>query len=377
MNILVLFTYGISLKTWKEQGLIERELRLYKKLSTLNPNLKFTFITFGNNEDIEIQKQYDLDCYEIIPIYSEVKLSRNKISNLIRTILFIFKYKKNLKKIHLIKTNQLNGVWIAVILKKVLKAPLYVRTGFSPYLFAKYQNQRYYKILIFKIMTVVGIRYGDLYTVSSNQEKKLLLNEFKLNKENIEIRSNWIIESDYKNLEGRKKHSLLAVGRLENQKNYFQLIENLKNSDYSLDIVGTGSLKKELASFAKKNSVAVNFLGKLDNVKLLDLYRNYTFYILASNYEGNSKSIKEAMNGGCVVIANNIMSVTEIITDQKSGIIVDFNKANIPSTLNKLMLNNKLLNEISFNAHNAVKRFSLSSYAIKELEDYSLLTENN
>ena len=226
-------------------------------------------------------------------------------------------------------------------------------------------------------MTVVGIRYGDLYTVSSNQEKKLLLNEFKLNKENIEIRSNWIIESDYKNLEGRKKHSLLAVGRLENQKNYFQLIENLKNSDYSLDIVGTGSLKKELASFAKKNSVAVNFLGKLDNVKLLDLYRNYTFYILASNYEGNSKSIKEAMNGGCVVIANNIMSVTEIITDQKSGIIVDFNKANIPSTLNKLMLNNKLLNEISFNAHNAVKRFSLSSYAIKELEDYSLLTENN
>ena len=47
MNILVLFTYGISLKTWKNQGLIQRELKLYKRLLTLNPNLKFTFITCG------------------------------------------------------------------------------------------------------------------------------------------------------------------------------------------------------------------------------------------------------------------------------------------------------------------------------------------
>ena len=377
MNILVLFTYGISLKTWEEQGLIQRELKLYKKLLTLNPNLKFTFITFGDNEDLEIQKKYDLKCFEIIPIYSKIKLSRNEISNLIRTILFIFKYKKKLKKIHLVKTNQLNGVWIAVVLKKILNAPLYVRTGFSPYLFAKYQNQRYYKILIFKILTLLGIKYGDLYTVSSKQEKKLLINELRLNKVNIEIRSNWIIETDYQNLEGRKKDSLLAVGRLENQKNYFQLIENLKDSNYSLDIVGTGSLKKELASFAKKNNVSVNFLGKLDNAKLLDLYRNYTFYVLASHYEGNSKSIKEAMNGGCVVIANNIMSVTEIITDYKSGIIVDFNKGNIPGTLSKLLLNNELLNEISFNAHKAVKEFSLTSYATKELEDYFHLTEAN
>lgn len=377
MNILVLFTYGISLKTWEKQGLIQRELKLYKKLLTLNPNLKFTFITFGDNEDLEIQKKYDLKCFEIIPIYSKIKLSRNEISNLIRTILFIFKYKKKLKKIHLVKTNQLNGVWIAVILKKILNAPLYVRTGFSPYLFAKYQNQRYYKILIFKILTILGIKYGDLYTVSSKQEKKLLINELRLNKVNIEIRSNWIIETDYQSLEGRKKDSLLAVGRLENQKNYFQLIENLKDSDYSLDIVGTGSLKKELASFAKKNNVSVNFLGKLDNAKLLDLYRNYTFYVLASHYEGNSKSIKEAMNGGCVVIANNIMSVSEIITDYKSGIIVDFNKGNIPGTLSKLLLNNELLNDISFNAHKAVKEFSLTSYATKELEDYFHLTEAN
>lgn len=377
MNILVLFTYGISLRTWKEQGLIEREFKLYKKLSSLNPNLKFTFITFGNNEDLEIQQQYNLENFEIIPIYSEVKLSRNKIFNLIHTMLLIFKHKKKLKNIDLIKTNQLNGVWIAVVLKKILRVPLYVRTGFSPYLFAKYQDQKYYKILIFKILTLIGIRYSNLYTVSSKQEKKLLISELRLNNINIEIRSNWIVESDYKNLKGRKINSLLAVGRLEDQKNYFQLIENLKNSKYSLDIVGTGSLEKRLASFAKKNNVTVNFLGKLDNAKLLDLYRNYTFYVLASHYEGNSKSIKEAMNGGCVVIANNIMSVSEVITDYKSGLIVDFSKIDFPDTLNKLSLNNPLLNEISLNAHKTMKKFSLSSYATQELEDYYLLIGSN
>jgi hypothetical protein len=122
MNILVLFTYGISLRTWKEQGLIEREFKLYKKLLALNPNLKFTFITFGNSEDLEIQQQYNLEYFKIIPIYSEVKLSRNKIFNLIRTMLLIFKHKKSLENIDLIKTNQLNGVWIAVILKKILES---------------------------------------------------------------------------------------------------------------------------------------------------------------------------------------------------------------------------------------------------------------
>ena len=83
------------------------------------------------------------------------------------------------------------------------------------------------------------------------------------------------------------------------------------------------------------------------------------------------------MNGGCVVIANNIMSVSEVITDYKSGLIVDFSKIDFPDTLNKLSLNNPLLNEISLNAHKTMKKFSLSSYATQELEDYYLLIGSN
>ena len=36
MNVILIFTYGISLKKWSESGLIDRELELYKELEKIN-----------------------------------------------------------------------------------------------------------------------------------------------------------------------------------------------------------------------------------------------------------------------------------------------------------------------------------------------------
>ena len=53
MNIILIFTYGISLKDWHETGILKRELKIYKKIID-NYDIKFTFITFGNSEDKNI-----------------------------------------------------------------------------------------------------------------------------------------------------------------------------------------------------------------------------------------------------------------------------------------------------------------------------------
>ena len=50
MKIVLLLTYGVSLKTWFETGLLERELSyyqyLYKKFG-----IKTTVISYGNESD--------------------------------------------------------------------------------------------------------------------------------------------------------------------------------------------------------------------------------------------------------------------------------------------------------------------------------------
>ena len=53
MNILVVFTYGYSLKTWVESGTLERELSIYRELQNKFDH-KFTFLTYGDISDNEI-----------------------------------------------------------------------------------------------------------------------------------------------------------------------------------------------------------------------------------------------------------------------------------------------------------------------------------
>ena len=50
MRVIIFFTYGNSLKSWKESGLLNREIKLYKFLAK-NYDIHFTFVTYGDKED--------------------------------------------------------------------------------------------------------------------------------------------------------------------------------------------------------------------------------------------------------------------------------------------------------------------------------------
>ena len=63
----------------------------------------------------------------------------------------------------------------------------------------------------------------------------------------------------FKSLQGRKGNVILTVGRIEEQKNYFELVDQLKDSNFIIDLVGNGSLKDKLQIYAKKKNVKINF----------------------------------------------------------------------------------------------------------------------
>ena len=98
------------------------------------------------------------------------------------------------------------------------------------------------------------------------------------------------------------QNRIISVGRLENQKNYKLMFDNEQGSKLIIDIVGEGSLKKDLIDIAKKNRVNVNFLGALPHETLQEYYEKYKVFISTSSYE-KSRAILEAMASGCVVVA--------------------------------------------------------------------------
>ena len=133
MKILVLFTYKNSLGTWKSSGIIDRELSYYKNMSKKN-GIEYTFLTFGDDKEYQYLKDYQN--LSVIPIYEYIKKSNNSFKLFFRTLKLPFLVKDQLDEISLIKTNQLNGSWIAILLKLIIKKPLLIRTGYDAFIFS-------------------------------------------------------------------------------------------------------------------------------------------------------------------------------------------------------------------------------------------------
>ena len=367
MNIVVFLTFGVSIKDWKESGLLQREILLYQQISSTS-DINFTFITFGDSED----ENY-LNGHKIIPYYKYNKYYKNKYITVLQSLLFTFKLKKLIAQPDLIKTNQLLGSWMAILYKIITKKPLIVRTGYDLYRFSLHENKTRLKKSLYYTLTQLAIIFSDAYLVTSYSDKKFLdLNFFKT-KNKLQILPNWVedkITNTVTKIEKRHENKILAVGRLEEQKNFSALIRLLSSKDFHIDIVGTGSLKNNLALEAKEYGVKVNFLGKKNYNELIKMYPDYRLYVSTSLFEGNPKSTLEAMGAGCVAIVSNIENNSEIIENKITGFLHNFH--NLVELIEQNMNNIDALERISKKATEKIKNNnSLDIISKKEIEIYN------
>jgi glycosyltransferase involved in cell wall biosynthesis len=368
MNVLVVFTYNYSIKTWYESGTLIKELETYKILE--KKNLNFTFLTFEKEDpDIEYLRKMNI---KIIPAYKNIKMSKYKSINYLKSFRIPFIYKNELKDIDLIKQNQLLGSWISIIFKLILKKPLFIRTGYDMYEFSIKENKKMRIQYLYKLLTRISLYFADLYTVSSKSDRQFLQRNFRSLSSKIKIRPNWVKEIKSSSLESRYKNKIVCLGRLEDQKNFEFIISSFSNSIYEIDIIGDGSLKQVLKKLAAEKNTAVNFLGQLDNDLIMNLLPKYRYYLTASKYEGNPKSTLEALSSGCVVFASDIQNHKEIIEDKVNGFLFSVNNKDLLETF-ELTINDFNLKNISLNAKNIIEKNSITKIANRELADIKML----
>ena len=328
-----MFTYGYSLKEWADSGFIEKELKYFKKFHE-KYDASFVLVTYGGNEDLSLIDKSQYPYLEILPIYTITKKFKYKIINFIFSFFIPIKLKSFVSNIDLIKQNQLLGSWVSIFTKYMLSKPLYIRTGYDMYLFSKKENKSNLKKLLYFLLTKFSISLSDAYSVTSYSDLKFLQTEFKLNDDHLYKISNWIEDNKKLEFNNRLEKNILCIGRLEYQKNFEYIIREFANSEFTIDLVGSGSQRNYLEKLARNLNTSVNFLGQKTYSELLDLYNKYRYYVASSLFEGNPKTTLEAMASGNLVLVSDIENNREIIPDG-GGIFFNFEE----SVLNILLTN--------------------------------------
>ncbi len=374
MNIVYFLTYGYSLETWNESSALEREVKYFNLLSK-NFGYKFFIITYGNESDLSYSDLfYDS---EIIPLYKYKKHFDSKLLNFLNSLTFPKKIKNIIKEdIHITKQNQLLGSWVSYIFKKITGSKFFIRTGYDMYFFSKAEKKSYVKQKLYMLLTFFGLNSADLYSVTSRADYDFLLKSFSFKRKKLKILRNWVETSKSITSEGRNE-KLISIGRLEYQKNYEFLVNELSGQDISLTIYGSGSKKEKLLELSKNLNVNLEIINSISNSELIKNLQNVKYFILPSHYEGNPKALLEAMSVGCIVFASNIKNHSEIIDHRVNGFLFDLKKGSLIEELTQVLNNSKInKGELEFISNNAIETIN-NYYSISKIfnEEKNILND--
>ena len=365
MNILVVFTFDISLNDWRESGLLSREVKYYKYLCSLNNNV--TFLTFGDKIDENFQKE--LGNIKVVPVYKKIKYSNSRFIRTVVSFTIPFRFKKEFSDIEVIKTNQLLGSWVAIILKYVLKKPLIIRTGYDLFKFKIKQSKNIIVISLSYLLTLISLNLCNFYTTTSSEDLDYLEKYYFFNSKKLKLIPNWVEIGNAPTYESRFDNRILMVGRLESQKNFIKIIEILKNSPIEIDIYGEGSQKDLLIKKSKEFNVSLNLKGSIENKDLLGVYSQYKLYVSTSLYEGNPKTILEAMSKGCLILSLENKSTSSLLKNRVNSITFTNKQSNVNKIIDGILNNFKDYHQIAINGYeNILENNSIENIAKKEIE---------
>ena len=382
MKLLFLFTFDKSLTLWDNLGIIERELSLYKRLTT--KGVTFKFLTYGDKKDLNYSQF--LDKIEIIPVKNLIK-SKFFIIKFLKSFFLPIKLKKKIIDIDIIKTNQIMGSWTVFLAKLLYKKKLVVRAGypwFGNYISSSYiyKDKRYLRYLLnyiyIFILEFITYKLADFIIISNEFDKDYIIKTFKLNskKKIIKVITNYVDTNLFKpvNMEIKDKH-ILWVGRIDKVKNLFNLLKAFKILDkFTLDLIGNGPYISKLKKIRKKLDINVNFLGLIPNDQLPYFLNKYQIFILPSYFEGNPKVLLEAMSCGIACIGTNVKGINNIIKHEENGYLCETDSKSISQSILRVYTDIQLRKRIGENARDYIlKNCSLESVAEQELSLYKEL----
>ena len=182
----------------------------------------------------------------------------------------------------------------------------------------------------------------------------------------------------------RKNKTFLVIGRLGEEKKCDQIIRVFSKLSEDLNVklifLGDGPLEEDLVKMTKQlnQSHRIFFKGAVKNVREYLIASD--FYVSASQSEGMSNSLLEAMSLGIPAITSNVSGVNEIVFDNQNGFVFEPNdeKFFYEKIIKAISCNEeKYINISRLASEHILKNFSINLIAKKHIELYNSFIKSN
>lgn len=165
---------------------------------------------------------------------------------------------------------------------------------------------------------------------------------------------------------------LVTAGRLVPWKGIDELVVSLKElQTWTLVVIGDGPERGRLEELAIEKEVSnrVVFTGEIKRSEVMGWCKEADVFVLNSKFESFSYQVAEAMSVGASVIATNIGSLPELISQGKDGLLVEKgDQVSLIEAIRSVEENPTLWQARGKQARETAQKFSVK-YTVQKLKD--------
>jgi glycosyltransferase involved in cell wall biosynthesis len=364
LNLVLFFTRGVSLQTWDQVGMFEREVALYRLLQ--ERGVRVTFVTYGGAADL----QYNSRIPGIRVLYNRWRLPHRLYGWLLPWL-----HGSSLREADVVKTNQTKGADIALRAAQRWHKPLVARCG---YMWSANVIRQYGKTSaaareaisveaqVFRqanqVVVTTPLMAADIVQRIPESSKRTVVIPNYVETERFAPGDN--VQRDY---------DVIYVGRISPEKNVESLLDAVEKLSIRISIIGEGEPRARLQEQYTNLGTRVSWLGKVPNKDLPAHLNRARIFVLPSHYEGHPKALIEAMACGLPVIGTNVPGIREMIRHGETGWLCGTDAASIRAALEHLLADPALCERLGHNARKfIVDNFSLERIVEMELQMLSM-----
>ena len=216
------------------------------------------------------------------------------------------------------------------------------------------------------LMRYIAAMAADHTVVLTHKSRNDYIRYFHYKSTKISCIYNWIDPSVFSYVDVYKKEikKIITVGRLEHQKGYDMLIKTAaivlkKHPDWEWHVFGSGLLLDEISSQIEREGLKKQLILMGATNRILELYKDYSFYVMTSYYEGLPLVLLEAKANRLPLISFNIQTgPADIIVDGVNGFLVEEkNVLSLAESIEKLIQDKELRDSFSEHAYDNIIQF--------------------